>query len=120
MAIPVTCPNCQASYSLADTLLGKKVRCKNCQGVISVDGSASAPPAPKPAPAPAPISAGPPPARPPLPTPPPPTAVRPPAPPAGAPRPLAPATQLSPAKRQRPVAQTRSGGGILLGSLIGL
>jgi predicted Zn finger-like uncharacterized protein len=31
-----TCPSCHAVYSLADDLLGKKVRCKKCDGIILV------------------------------------------------------------------------------------
>jgi predicted Zn finger-like uncharacterized protein len=31
MAIQTECPHCRNSYSLADGLIGKTVRCKNCQ-----------------------------------------------------------------------------------------
>lgn len=30
MSITATCPGCNASYRLADAMLGKKVRCKSC------------------------------------------------------------------------------------------
>lgn len=36
MGIAVTCPNCKALYNLSDSLEGKKVRCKKCQEIISV------------------------------------------------------------------------------------
>src|SRR5262245_17759308 len=36
MAIRVRCPHCQTSYNCADTLAGKKVRCKRCQGIMAV------------------------------------------------------------------------------------
>lgn len=49
MPIRTTCPSCQTVYSLADSLAGKKVRCKKCNEVIVVravkeraEGSASA------------------------------------------------------------------------------
>src|SRR4051812_27761156 len=29
--VKVTCPNCSATYTIEDTLLGKKGRCKKCQ-----------------------------------------------------------------------------------------
>jgi predicted Zn finger-like uncharacterized protein len=38
MAIPATCPGCNASYQLADTLRGKRVRCKSCSEVFIVGG----------------------------------------------------------------------------------
>jgi predicted Zn finger-like uncharacterized protein len=38
MPIPATCPGCNASYQLADTMLGKKVRCKSCSEVFVVRG----------------------------------------------------------------------------------
>ena len=47
MAIPVTCRDCGASYQVADSLDGKKVRCRECDAAISVEfGSASAAPPP--------------------------------------------------------------------------
>lgn len=36
MAITINCPNCQTSYSLADSVAGKKVRCKKCEEIFSV------------------------------------------------------------------------------------
>lgn len=44
MAIKTTCPNCQTSFNLADTMEGKKVRCKSCQQAftVSVGGQARA------------------------------------------------------------------------------
>jgi predicted Zn finger-like uncharacterized protein len=36
MAITTTCPGCNASYQLADSMLGKKVRCKSCSEVFAV------------------------------------------------------------------------------------
>ena len=42
MSIRVQCPGCDAEYALADHLAGKKVRCKECDGVIDV--RAEAPP----------------------------------------------------------------------------
>jgi predicted Zn finger-like uncharacterized protein len=47
MPITATCPHCQTAHRLADTLRGKKVRCKQCglvihvEGPISMDGRAS-------------------------------------------------------------------------------
>jgi predicted Zn finger-like uncharacterized protein len=37
MPIKTTCPACQASYLLADNLLGKKIRCKKCNQIIIVE-----------------------------------------------------------------------------------
>jgi predicted Zn finger-like uncharacterized protein len=34
MPINVTCPDCRATYVLADQQSGKKVRCKKCQGIF--------------------------------------------------------------------------------------
>ncbi len=36
MAIRVRCSHCETSNSFADTLAGKKVRCKKCQGIMAV------------------------------------------------------------------------------------
>ncbi|MBI3821673.1 MAG: hypothetical protein HY289_03225 [Planctomycetes bacterium] len=36
MAIRMTCPECEASLSLADDKRGKKVRCKECENVLTV------------------------------------------------------------------------------------
>ncbi len=41
MPTPVTCPSCHTAYTLADDLLGKKVRCKKCGGTIVVGSSSS-------------------------------------------------------------------------------
>ncbi|HBI45066.1 MAG TPA: hypothetical protein DDY78_19740, partial [Planctomycetales bacterium] len=43
MAIPVTCPDCGASYQVADQLDGKKVRCRECDAVLLVDSEAPPP-----------------------------------------------------------------------------
>jgi hypothetical protein len=77
MPIRVLCPQCETSYNLADTLAGKKIRCKKCEAIVAVPAAnapASAPaaapaakaavppplfgesePAPKPKPRPAPV-----------------------------------------------------------------
>ena len=36
MSIRVRCPGCNAEYALADSMAGKKVRCKKCEAVIAV------------------------------------------------------------------------------------
>ena len=36
MAIKIVCPNCQTTYNLAEEQAGKKVRCKQCEAVITV------------------------------------------------------------------------------------
>lgn len=36
MAIRITCPGCQTPLTLADTMRGKKVRCKSCAKVLGV------------------------------------------------------------------------------------
>jgi hypothetical protein len=36
MPIRVCCPQCGANYNLADSLAGKKIRCKKCQGIVPV------------------------------------------------------------------------------------
>jgi len=36
MPIRVRCTDCATQYNLADTLAGKKIRCKKCQGIIAV------------------------------------------------------------------------------------
>jgi predicted Zn finger-like uncharacterized protein len=43
MSIPATCPGCKASYQLADTLRGKKIRCKSCSEVFVVRGKTPTP-----------------------------------------------------------------------------
>lgn len=43
MSISATCPGCSASYQLADTMRGKKVRCKSCSEVFLVGGKPAAP-----------------------------------------------------------------------------
>jgi predicted Zn finger-like uncharacterized protein len=42
MSIATTCPGCSASYQLADTMRGKKVRCKSCSEVFVVRSKTSA------------------------------------------------------------------------------
>ncbi len=39
MPIQTSCPNCDAPYTLADTMAGKQVRCKTCQQVFAVKGT---------------------------------------------------------------------------------
>jgi predicted Zn finger-like uncharacterized protein len=41
MSIHTVCPKCRASYQLADQQAGKKVRCKQCQGVFVAGESPS-------------------------------------------------------------------------------
>jgi predicted Zn finger-like uncharacterized protein len=36
MPIRVQCPGCAAEYKLADTLAGKKIRCKKCEAIVPV------------------------------------------------------------------------------------
>jgi hypothetical protein len=36
MPLRVQCPQCAATYNLADSLAGKKFRCKKCQGIVAV------------------------------------------------------------------------------------
>src|SRR5215471_4283904 len=59
MSISVTCPNCETTLRVKDEAAGKKVRCKECQKVISVpaadggggadwDGLPEPPPPPRP------------------------------------------------------------------------
>src|SRR5262245_58954864 len=38
MPIKTTCPNCDAAYTLADTMRGKQVMCKSCQEAFTVPG----------------------------------------------------------------------------------
>src|SRR5262245_50308659 len=38
MPLSVSCPGCGAAYTLADSLRGRKVRCKHCQETITVGG----------------------------------------------------------------------------------
>jgi hypothetical protein len=46
MPIHVRCPDCGTEHNLADTLAGKKVRCKGCQAVLSVPAAEEGTPAP--------------------------------------------------------------------------
>src|SRR5258708_7715484 len=39
MPIQAQCPDCDASYNLADDQEGKKVRCRKCQTTFTVGGS---------------------------------------------------------------------------------
>src|SRR5262245_37278797 len=39
MPIKTTCPNCDAPYTLADTMEGKKVRCKSCSEPFTVEAT---------------------------------------------------------------------------------
>ena len=48
MAIQTSCPNCEATYTLADTQRGKKVRCRKCSEIFTVGGARNAD-APEPA-----------------------------------------------------------------------
>jgi predicted Zn finger-like uncharacterized protein len=41
MPIRVTCPSCEASYSVDDALRGKKVRCRDCGETVAVGASSS-------------------------------------------------------------------------------
>lgn len=59
MAIATTCPNCKASFRLAETLAGKKVRCQKCSQVFAVPLPLAPSPLESPAPLP-PTSAAPP------------------------------------------------------------
>ena len=36
MAIRVVCPHCDATFSVADELRGKKVRCRDCEKPVPV------------------------------------------------------------------------------------
>ncbi|MBM4072319.1 MAG: trypsin-like serine protease [Planctomycetes bacterium] len=38
MAIKVNCPSCRASFNVADTLNGKKIRCRECEKPVLVSG----------------------------------------------------------------------------------
>src|SRR5439155_25517953 len=40
MSIQMACPGCGASYTLADELKGKKIRCKKCEQIFAVNGVA--------------------------------------------------------------------------------
>jgi len=42
MAIQMTCPSCGREYNLADTMEGKKVRCKDCEETFTVGDSGRA------------------------------------------------------------------------------
>jgi len=48
MALSISCASCGRKYSLADQLLGKKVKCKECGAVILVQASSPAPAAKSP------------------------------------------------------------------------
>jgi hypothetical protein len=37
MSIRISCPHCERAYHLADTLGGKTIRCKECQGTFKVE-----------------------------------------------------------------------------------
>ena len=37
MAVKATCPNCHAVYNLAESTVGKKVRCKRCNEPFTVE-----------------------------------------------------------------------------------
>ena len=37
MAVKATCPNCHAVYNLAESTIGKKVRCKRCNEPFTVE-----------------------------------------------------------------------------------
>src|SRR5258705_474382 len=39
MPIPITCPHCGASYSVADDLLGRKMLCRECDQSLVVEGT---------------------------------------------------------------------------------
>lgn len=39
MSVQIQCPKCERRYTLADTLIGKRIRCKDCQTVIEVPGA---------------------------------------------------------------------------------
>ena len=76
----IECPDCGARYTVADELIGRRVRCNECKSVIEATAAPAAPPPPPPPPAPPlpvarllPPAAPPPPAAP-LPPDPPPTA----------------------------------------------
>lgn len=66
MAIPISCPGCQAAFDVPDTLAGKKIRCTSCREELVVAGGKSAapaaakPPAPVAAPRPVPVASKPP------------------------------------------------------------
>jgi predicted Zn finger-like uncharacterized protein len=36
MAIRVTCPSCESSYTVDDAMRGKKVRCRDCEATVAV------------------------------------------------------------------------------------
>jgi hypothetical protein len=41
MPIDVACPDCFQEYSVKDSLAGKKIRCKECEGIIKVERKSS-------------------------------------------------------------------------------
>src|SRR5205823_7951267 len=48
--IRITCPDCQHQMTVPESVRGKKVRCKECKGIVAVPAGKPAGPA-KPAPA---------------------------------------------------------------------
>jgi hypothetical protein len=42
MTIKVTCPTCAKDYQVGENLIGKKIRCKNCQAVFAVESNPKA------------------------------------------------------------------------------
>jgi hypothetical protein len=42
MTIKATCPNCAKDYQVGENLIGKKIRCKNCQAVFVVESNPKA------------------------------------------------------------------------------
>ena len=39
MSFQTTCPGCETEYNLADKLLGKTLRCKNCQKTFQAEAA---------------------------------------------------------------------------------
>lgn len=39
MAMQIVCPHCEKDYTVADTLLGKQVRCKNCNRLFTAEAA---------------------------------------------------------------------------------
>ena len=42
MTIKATCPTCAKDYQVGENLIGKKIRCKNCQAVFVVESNPKA------------------------------------------------------------------------------
>ena len=42
MAIPLTCPGCQAAFEVPDTLSGKTIRCTSCKTQLTVPAAGMA------------------------------------------------------------------------------